>query len=280
MGNRERTERRLVSGRVIMCVAWLVGVLAVALPAQGGAVPSVISTELRLDRAGSPWTASTNVTVRQGGTLIVEAGAIVEFTGNWLLTAEGSTGGAIIVQGAPYDSAYFRPASGVSEWKGIYISGGTGSSFDYGVVLNASKGLNLNASNARITHCAFRRCRFGIWCTKSSPAITSCWVSETSQAGILCEHSSGSPISQPVIFDCNLFDNAAHNVFLLGYGSVSVTIMAEWNWWGTTDPTEIAESIYDGNDTSTQSFVDYNPWRSQVPVDHRTWGSIKALFRD
>ena len=276
VGGRVRDRR---SGVRMTCAWMLIAATVVLAPmAQADDVTGNISVDTTWYRAGNPWTVATNVTVRQGATLTVEAGAIVEFTGNWLLTAEGSTGGAIVVQGAPYDSVYFRAQSGVSQWQGIYLSLNSASSFDYCVVLDAKTGLKLNTSDAPITHCAFRRCQTGIRCAKSSPAITSCWVSETALWGILCD-GRGPPISQPVIYDCNLFDNAGYNVYLNDYAA-RVTIMAEWNWWGTTDRAEIEASIYDGNDTGGFSFVDYDPWRPQTVVEERTWGSIKALFSD
>ncbi len=272
-------------GRAVS-VSVMIGALLVLAPvARADLVVGNISIDTTWDRAGNPWTVATDVTVRQGATLEIEAGAIVEFTGNWQLQAEGLTGGAIVVQGAPYDSVYFRPQSGVSEWKGIYVSGSSGSSFDYAVVLAAKRGVDLNASDAPITHCAFRRCETGVWCAKSSPAITSCWVSESSLAGILCYAGSITvDVSQPVILDCNLFDNTGpdvYNVYLLGYpGPGVVNINAQNNWWGTFVDSEIQASIFDGHDSGGTGFVDYANPLEQTAVEHRTWGGIKALFRD
>jgi len=269
-----------------MRVIVLLGVALVLAPgAQADVVTGNITTDTTWDRAGNPWTVATNVVVKLGATLEVEAGTVVEFTANWKLETDSTTGGAIVVQGAPYDSVYFRAQGGdgsASQWQGIQVNVGAGSSFDHMVVLHAKTGLKLNASNAAITHCAFRRCRDGIWCARSSPNITSSWVSETSLAGIMCDGSSPTPpVSQPVILDCNLFDNAGPSVYMLGYsGGGVVTVTARNNWWGTTVEAEIQDSIYDGNDSGSTGFVDYANWREQVPVEHRTWGSIKALFRD
>ncbi len=273
--------------RALMMVALVAVVMMSGAPvARATLVPPVISTNTTWTRAGNPWTVASNVLVKNGATLEIDAGVVVEFTGNWKLEVDNTTAGEIVVQGAPYDSVYFRAAGGSgapSQWQGIYVSGGAGSSFDYCVVLHAKDALKLNVSNAPITHCAFRRCRYGIWCLKSSPAITSSWVSETTASGILCEALLWtSDFSRPVIRDCNLFDNAGYNIYFNGYtwGGIT-TIDAQYNWWGTSSVLEIEASIYDnGDNAGCNAVVDYDHYYTQTPVEHRTWGSIKALFRE
>jgi hypothetical protein len=62
-------------------------------------------------------------------------------------------------------------------------------------------------------------------------------------------------------------------------------IIAESNWWGTTNPDEIETSIVDCEDDPVlESCVDYVPWcldedctqSAAFPV---SWGSVKALYR-
>ena len=54
------------------------------------------------------------------------------------------------------------------------------------------------------------------------------------------------------------------------------------NYWGTTDPTVVAEWIWDGNDDSgIHSIVNYLPMADgEVSVESHTWSEVKALFRD
>ncbi len=261
----------------------LLALAAGAVPA--GLIPTVVSADLTLQPSGNPWLVSGNVLVRQGATLTLEAGVVVEVTGNWLITVEGSTGGAMVVEGAAYDSVYLRPSEGVAEWRGIYVSLGDDCSFDYMVVLDARRGLELNTSHPPITHCAFRRGQVGIWCRESSPAITSSWVSETTFAGIVCHGETPTePVCRPVIEDCNLFDNAGYNVYALGYTWPGMTtITATRNWWGSDDPSEIAETIFDANDPGSgdcNAVVNFADWLAQTPVEPTTWGRLKALYRD
>jgi hypothetical protein len=60
---------------------------------------------------------------------------------------------------------------------------------------------------------------------------------------------------------------------------------ATMNWWGTTDPDEIAESIWDcEDDPNITSCVLFDPWCvvpgcEPVAVEASSWGTIKAIFR-
>ena len=59
---------------------------------------------------------------------------------------------------------------------------------------------------------------------------------------------------------------------------------AEENWWGTTDPNEIAEMIWDCRDDPATRCVDFEPWCAApgcepVPVESESWGAIKAMYR-
>ena len=57
----------------------------------------------------------------------------------------------------------------------------------------------------------------------------------------------------------NLFNNHTYDLYngaLLAEGTVN----ARSNWWGTTDPAEISQQIYDWSDDATHSVVDYANW--------------------
>ena len=51
-------------------------------------------------------------------------------------------------------------------------------------------------------------------------------------------------------------------------------------YWGTTDSTQIAQWIYDGNEDPLFTKVQYQPFRtSSVPAEEKSVGGFKALFR-
>ena len=60
---------------------------------------------------------------------------------------------------------------------------------------------------------------------------------------------------------------------------------ATMNWWGTTDPAEIAEHIWDAADDPTlPACVIYDPWCTSpgcgaTATERTTWGAVKAMFR-
>ncbi len=53
------------------------------------------------------------------------------------------------------------------------------------------------------------------------------------------------------------------------------------NYWGTTDPTEIAARIYDNHDSALETGIaDFEPFAgAPVPTEATSFGGLKALFR-
>ena len=67
-----------------------------------------------------------------------------------------------------------------------------------------------------------------------------------------------------------------------GAGTVDATL----NWWGTLDPLEIADHIFDCEDAPGETYcVNFDPWCENpgcdggTPVESSSWGLIKALYR-
>ncbi len=71
--------------------------------------------------------------------------------------------------------------------------------------------------------------------------------------------------------------------------STGFTQFTEWdatmNWWGTTDPDEIAAGIWDcEDDPDIWCHVLFDPWCATpgcdvTPIEPSSWGTIKAMFR-
>ncbi len=86
---------------------------------------------------------------------------------------------------------------------------------------------------------------------------------------------------------CNdILDNVLHNFEVLpDVGSCVVDVTM--NWWGTTDPEQIAAGIWDCNDDpSLGGCVEFEPWAlgpgcAPTAVDPAadSWGTIKAMYR-
>lgn len=84
----------------------------------------------------------------------------------------------------------------------------------------------------------------------------------------------------------NIYDNGTDISvpLILGY---SVEFDARMNWWGTNDPAEIAEDIFDCHDEwGGECCVLFEPWCTApmpdcdaTPVEATSWGVIKAVYR-
>jgi hypothetical protein len=88
-------------------------------------------------------------------------------------------------------------------------------------------------------------------------------------------------------FYCNdILDNVLHDFEVLP-DTGSCTVDATMNWWGTTDPDEIAAGIWDCNDDpSLTACVEFEPWAlgpgcepTAVDPTVSSWGTIKAMYR-
>jgi hypothetical protein len=79
----------------------------------------------------------------------------------------------------------------------------------------------------------------------------------------------------------DLHDNTLYNLKVEGcYGELDATM----NWWGTTDPAEIAAGIWDCyDDPNIDCCVLFEPFchapGCSNPVESTTWGAIKAMYR-
>ena len=85
------------------------------------------------------------------------------------------------------------------------------------------------------------------------------------------------------IHENDIYDNEQYNVrYTETYASDRDLTM---NWWGTTDPDEIAAGIWDCNDDPNVGLcVVFDPWCwspgcTGTTVQPTTWGGIKALYR-
>lgn len=88
-------------------------------------------------------------------------------------------------------------------------------------------------------------------------------------------------------WDVVVSDNRIHrgsgHAIEVDYGTPdapTVTIDLTENWWGSTDPGEISEWIWDGNDDPTiKGFVEFEPVLGElVPTETLSFGELKAAY--
>jgi len=96
---------------------------------------------------------------------------------------------------------------------------------------------------------------------------------------------TGGDNAMPSLRHNDIYDNDSCDVFVDEWCKAG-NLDATDNWWGTTDPSLIAEHIHDGNDDPLiDTFVIFDPWCEApgcdppTPGGRTSWGSIKALYR-
>ena len=257
-----------------------------------------ILTDETWTAAASPYIIEkTVVEVKNGSTLTIDPGVEVRFqTGRTIETLAGSS---IVAIGATGDSIRFTsndPSPAEGDWTSVHVFSSTASEFRYCVFTYGQYALKLTASDTPVTQCAFRDCfvgawvfdnsggtisrsffrgcGYGLWIWNSSPLVERSWIAGSANVGIRCFFDE----SLPVIWNCNLFDNAGYNIQLDSYGE-EVTVTAQENWWGSAVESTIQGTIRDAADGYGDCTVDYSAWLTDVPVEAASWGAIKALFK-
>lgn len=95
--------------------------------------------------------------------------------------------------------------------------------------------------------------------------------------------SGGIAGSRSEIHENDIYDNTEFN--LGAFGEYELNQDCTMNWWGSVDPLVIAAGIYDCSDNPASNVcVVFEPFCTSLgceptPVESRSWGSIKALYR-
>ncbi len=178
--------------------------------------------------AGSPYVVTGNVTIQNGDTLTIDPGVEVKFNSQKKMTvtgtliAEGTSGSRIT-----FTSNQSPPA--VGNWDRITFTGdGAISVLAYVIIEYAGRAIDLNTGSPSIQHSEIRNNNFGIYlqgALSNYPAPTIAYNS-------IHENSTNN-----VYASCGFWDDFS-----------SITINAQNNWWGTTDPIEIGYTIHDWSD--------------------------------
>jgi hypothetical protein len=260
-----------------------VAVLASTVPAAAQtSVNGNIITDTDWTVEGSPYVIErSTVLVTGGATLTIHPGVDVRFQAGRSLESDATSPyGAIVAVGAPGDSITFTsnastPSPGAWGAVRINASGAVlASDFTHCIFRYASQGLQVaGGAEPRIQRCLFEHCATGIFLSNSAPDITECTLTRCNYAIYLIGNGS-----TPVIYHCNLVENAMYSVYTAGFTQAR-TVVAEFNWWGTTDEVAIGHSIFDvGDSGGSDVTVDFRPYLDQVPVARCSWGRIKDLF--
>ncbi|NHZ86811.1 MAG: hypothetical protein GWP19_13205 [Planctomycetia bacterium] len=194
-------------------------------------------------------------------------------SGLWIGTSYRG-GGSVMANGTAGEQILFTSSSGnPGGWKGIvftnYSDNNTSSSLTHCVIENGGQQSYKNigtiiyceeTNTPLITHCIVRNSSgHGIYLYKSSPEIYSSKIIENSNYGIYCDNSSHPVIGNAPSTTNDIFGNGTFNVYVTGKDNID----ARYNYWGTTEETQIKARIYDKYDNPNSGEVFYSPWATE-----------------
>jgi parallel beta-helix repeat protein len=264
---------------------------------SGRSVLGTIASNTVWRAADSPIGVIGSVVIPSNVVVSVEAGTQIKAFGNYQL----SVAGTLSALGQPtnqivFGSGQIPPKAG--DWQGIKFtgSGANASVLSNVVVEYAQTGILCSASASAIVNSHIQRqSGSGIHLDTSSPTISSNLI-EFNATGIFCYQSS-SPLIQgntvalnsndgvrlqsstttqdlnprPVLYNNSIFTNSTagagwYNLATASYYQPgTTTINAISNWWGSTDPSSIEQTIYHYPDNSGSPHVDYSQYLSGNP---------------
>jgi parallel beta-helix repeat protein len=278
-------------------------------PAAGRFVTGAIANNTVWRAADSPIGVIGLVTVLSNVVLSVDPGVQIKAFGNYQLNVVGT----LQALGQPTNQIVFssgQPLPIAGDWQGIkFVGSGANSSVLSNVVVEyAQTGVWCqNASPTIVNSHIQRQSTSGIYLDTSSPTIASNLI-EFNATGIYCYQSS-SPLIQantivlnrndgvhlqsstttqdlnprPVLFSNSIFTNSTagsgwYNLAAVTYYQPGTnTINAVSNWWGTTDPARIEQTIYHDVDNAGSPHVNYGQYLTSNP-NFTPYGVQHSLF--
>ena len=174
------------------------------------------------------------------------------------------------------------------DWYGIEVVAGATVNIEYAEIHCAGNGVHFNGGDGSVKHSKFlnnetgirteavsaevligpqisdgneiRGSRYGIYVSvNSAPVVTGKnEITENNYGLYAVGNSVEAENPSPIVTDNNLHDNDTYNYYVKEFGNPdSTTLNATGNWWGTEDPVEISESIFDREDANPNN-VPYN----------------------
>jgi Right handed beta helix region len=183
----------------------------------------------------------------------------------------GTAGGAVL------DCNFPSGRVGIQFQQGS--TNGAVSNCTFGVLESISIVL-VSFSSAQVTNCFIPG---SLWRTPiqveaySSLLMTRCFIGEGADGWSI---DTRSPVTLE-IRQCDILPGAGFAIKLASPATESSIINMPLNYWGTTDPQEIQNLIWDASDDSTtMATVIYEPFATQsVPNEEESVGGLKGMYR-
>jgi len=203
-------------------------------------LPSVVSQDLVLSSAKSPYLVEDALVVLPGAKLAVQPGTVVWFRRMGIVVK-----GELNIMGTADDPVRMT-GMGVSGWKGILLDQSrAGNVLSYCTISNAEFGFKASGSNVKFDHCLLQDNKWGIVLEETTAEIHESLIRTSEKTGISARKSQllvkGSTISENG-FGGFLLENSParieqNNISNNGNWAIKVVdgkgpVRAAHNWWG------------------------------------------------
>ncbi|VAW49570.1 FIG00566442: hypothetical protein [hydrothermal vent metagenome] len=223
----------------------------------GTEVSGAITADTTWTLANSPYVVVNTVWVSSGAKLTIEPGVQVKFNGNYMLRVDGE----LDAQGTINNMIRFtsnQATPQAEDWQYIQPNSSEGSIIRYVVIEYAKFGIFSYSGLVTVENSVIQNNIQGFYLlgTESLPVIKNNKIINNTKYGIEVSSSTITALS----FNFNsLYNNGLYN-FYSNAANESLTVNAKNNWWGTTDVSAIANSIYDSQESSGLATVAFFPY--------------------
>ena len=203
-------------------------------------LPPVVSRDLELSSAKSPYLVEDALVVLPGAKLTVQPGTVVWFRRMGIVVK-----GELNIMGTADDPVRMA-GMGVSGWKGILLDQSrTDNVLSYCTISNAEFGFKASGSNVKFDHCLLQDNKWGIVLEETTAEIHESLIRTSEKTGISVRKSqllvNGSTISENGLGGFLLENSPAqieqNNISNNGNWAIKVVdgkdpVRAAHNWWG------------------------------------------------
>jgi len=227
----------------------------------------------------SPYIIKANVIVENGVSLTIEPGVTVKFDGLYSLDVRGG----LIAEGTESEKILFtsniNPPSR-NDWRQLRfgdISDDDGCIVSHCVIEYSERGIYCHSASPTITYntirnnCAPGSDYGGIFLNRSSDAdIYYNTITNNGNGIYLKGRYNNNYDPEPVIRYNNIHDNDVYNIMTEEFQHPDGTIIkAQYNYWGSSDPSVIRNAIFDKEDDQSLPEVRIDPFFTAAVGDVR-----------